>query len=140
MAFKFKHSLTVRFRDIDMLGHVNNAVYFTYLEEARTTFFKTLGYGVTNFRKECPIILARAECDYKSPSFFNETLDIHLGITEIKNASFTIAYDLSEQSSNRTVARASTVLVTYDYSLNKVIPIPKKLREDLEKFKSTGGS
>ena len=128
MGHSFKHSLMVRFRDVDMLGHVNNAVYFTYLEEARMAYLTSLGYRAKNFQKECPIILASASCDYKSAAFLNERLDIYTGVTEIKNASFVLSYEIKDQQTQRLVAEAKTVLVTYDYAAKKVIPIPPALR------------
>lgn len=134
MSSAFKHPLIVRFFDVDMLGHVNNAVYFTYLEEARMGFFTSMGYEAKNFQKECPVILAHAECDYLSPCFLNEKLDIILTIKEIRNASFTIEYEMKEHTSQRLIAKASTVLVTFDYHLKKVIPIPKSFREKLSSF------
>ena len=127
----FKHSLPVRFADVDMLGHVNNAVYFTYIEECRTTFFRSLGYKNNDFQKECPIILAHAECGFKSPAFFGENLDIQLRVGEIKNASFSFEYEIYEQKSKRLVAVAKTIQVTFNYAQMKVIPIPDTLRKKL---------
>lgn len=133
MSHGFKHSLIVRFRDIDMLGHVNNAVYFTYLEEARMKYFVTLGYEAKEFQEKCPVILAHAECDYKSPAYLHEILDIHMNVIEIKNASFVIEYEIKDQKTQRLVAKAKTILVTFDYETQKVIPIPTNLKEKIKK-------
>lgn len=135
MSFAFKHSLKVRFRDVDMLGHVNNAVYFTYLEESRVAFFGSLGYQADHFKTRCPIILAEASCQYKSPSYVDEMLDIYIRVSEIRNASFIMEYEIKEQRSDRLVAAAKTALVTFDYENQKVIPIPETLRKKLEEAK-----
>lgn len=130
----FHYSLEVQFRDIDMLGHTNNATYFSYLEEARIEWLKALGYEAKDFQTKCPVVVAHAACDYKSPSYLNEVLTLSLTIPEIKKASFTIAYDIREQKTNRLVAEAKTVLVTFDHLKKKVIPIPDALRAKLKEM------
>lgn len=129
---KHKHILIVRFKDVDALRHTNNAVYFSYLEEARMSYFKALGYTQEQFLTDCPFILAEASCQYKSPSFMGETLDIFCGVTEIKNASFMMEYEIKEQKTQRLVALGKTAQVTFDYKKSKVIPIPEELRKKIE--------
>lgn len=136
MGFKHKHTLTVRFSDIDMLGHTNNAVYFSYMEEARISYFKELGYDAKDFQKRCPIILAAASCDFKSPSFMTEELEIYLGITELKRSSFIMEYEIKEKSSQRLVALGKTTLVTYDFNNHKVISIPEDLKKKIESIEA----
>ncbi|MDP7295778.1 MAG: thioesterase family protein, partial [Vicinamibacterales bacterium] len=84
MPQTFHYSITVRFRDCDELGHVNNAVYFTYLEEARWAFFQHLqerlqahgwSQGV-DVPTQPGTILARAECDYRSEARYGDVLDV----------------------------------------------------------------
>ena len=68
-GFAFRHRLDVRFRDCDSMGHVNHAVYFTYLEQCRLTFWRQLtGDGSPHTR----VIVARAECDYRAPALFGD--------------------------------------------------------------------
>jgi acyl-CoA thioester hydrolase len=106
------------------MGHVNNAVYFTYLETARTQFF---------FQKlalpslaELPLILAEASCSYKSPARFGDKLTVSLGIGRIGRKSFDIHYQITAEN-GRLVAVAKTIMVTYDYEKGETIPIPPKL-------------
>src|SRR5438132_14375735 len=79
-SFRFHHRLQVRFRDCDLFGHVNNAVYFTYMEEARWAYWRELS-GDSHSR--LPLILARAECDFIRPVQPGERLDIWMGTTRI---------------------------------------------------------
>jgi acyl-CoA thioesterase FadM len=73
----YRHRLSVRFRDCDAMGHVNHAVYFTYLEQCRLTFWRELtGKGAPNTR----VIVARAECDYRAPAFFGDELEVRLWV------------------------------------------------------------
>ncbi len=132
MSFKHQHTLSVRFSDADMLAHTNNAVYFSYMEEARLSYFGKLGYEAKEFHKRCPFILASASCDFKSPSFITEELVVYLGVTEIRRSSFIMEYEIKEKSSQRLVALGKTTQVTYDFGNHKVMSVPQELREKIE--------
>jgi acyl-CoA thioester hydrolase len=107
------------------MGHVNNAVYFTYLETARTRFFyQKLALSTLT---ELPIILAEASCSYKSAVRFGETLVVGLGIARIGNKSFDIGYRITAED-GRLVAKAKTVMVAYDYEKANTIIIPDNLK------------
>ena len=111
------------------MGHVNHAVYFTYLETARTRFFfQKLGMSSLH---ELPIILAEARCSYRSASRFGENLVVELGIDRIGGKSFDIAYRITAED-GRLVAEAKTVMVAYDYEKEEAILIPANLRKLLQ--------
>src|SRR5262252_4450013 len=76
----YRHRLVVRFRDCDAMGHVNHAVYFTYLEQCRLTFWREMTGTPSPHTR---VIIARAECDYKSPAHFGDELDIALNVASI---------------------------------------------------------
>jgi acyl-CoA thioester hydrolase len=128
--FAFTHRLDVRFRDCDPMGHVNHAVYLTYLEQCRFRFWRHL--TGTPPGQRAGIIIARAEMDYRSPALPGETLDVGLNVAEIGRSSFTLTYEIDEVASGRRIADARTVLVTYDYEANAVVPVPPTIRELLE--------
>jgi acyl-CoA thioester hydrolase len=125
----FQLSVAVVFRDIDAMGHVNNAVYFTYMETARTTFF------INRLRladpQDLPVIVAEATCTYLSPLRLGDTLQIHLGVSRIGRRSFDLSYRMSA-GDDRLVARAKTAMVAYDYQLRAAIPIPVQLKTLLD--------
>ena len=138
MALKFKHTLNVRWRDADGLAHTNNSVYFTYFEEARLAYIMALQGGLNpDIKRTFNFIVARAECDFKSPSYVNEKLDVYIGVTHMKNASFIMDYEVKSQKDNRLVAQGKTVLVSYDYVKNKVTPIPPEMRKSIEEFEKS---
>jgi acyl-CoA thioester hydrolase len=128
----FLHRLDVRFRDCDAQGHVNNAVFFTYLEQCRLNFWRALTGGSTS--PHARVIVARAECDYRAPAFFGDSLEVRLTVGEIGRSSFVLAYAIDNVGSGRRVADAKTVMVTYDYALGRSMPIPSETRELLERF------
>jgi acyl-CoA thioester hydrolase len=125
LEFPFVHWLTVRFRDLDSLGHVNNAVYATYLESARIDFYQHLtGLPL----EQLNIILAELTISYKAPAFFNDSLAIGVRIGSFGTKSFTMEYVIARASDEALIASGRSVLVTYDYKAGKTMPVPDDLR------------
>jgi acyl-CoA thioester hydrolase len=134
----FIHRLDVRFRDCDPMGHVNNAVYLTYLEQTRFNHWRSLwGFGAPQTPPEMPgVILARVEADYKRPARYGDTLEIRLLVTNIGRSSFRYEYEVVDEQ-GRTVLTAATVQVMYDYAAGKPVPIPDGIRRLLEVHKTS---
>jgi acyl-CoA thioester hydrolase len=133
----YRHRLSVRFRDCDAMGHVNHAVYFTYLEQCRLTFWRELtGKGAPNTR----VIVARAECDYREPAYFGDELEVRLRVGDIGRSSFGLEYEIVHAESSRLVATGKTMMVSYDYAAGKSIPLPDAARALLDQLKGSDGS
>jgi acyl-CoA thioester hydrolase len=126
----FVHRLTVRFRDCDMMGHVNHAVYFTYMEESRFAPWRSLGGG--NGLPGAGTIMVHAECDYRAPCFVYDELEVRLTIGDIGRSSFAFLYEIVKITTSQRVAEGKTVNVTFDYSAGRTIPIPDTTRKLLE--------
>ena len=122
----------VRFRDTDAMGHVNNAVFVTYLEVARQTYWKRL--DATAGYERVPFILAHVSIDFRSPVRVGEVVRVHLRTTWVGRSSFGMQYELRERDSGRLVAEATTTQVTYDYTQHRPIPVPDGLRRSLEQI------
>lgn len=125
----FIHRIDARFRDCDPMGHVNNAVYFTYLEQARFHHWRSLwGFGTPQLPPGLPgVIMARAEMDYLRAVRYGETLEIRLRVAELGRTSFKYDYEIAD-ADGHVVARARTVQVMYDYASEKPVPIPDEIR------------
>ena len=122
----------MRFRDCDPLGHVNNAVYLTYLEQARLHCWRALwGFGEPGSRVP-GVIMARAEIDYLMPAHYGQTLEIRIDLAAIGRTSFTYDYEIVDEQ-NRSVASARTVQVMCDYATAKPVPIPDEIRHKMLK-------
>lgn len=119
--FPFVHRETVRFRDLDALGHVNNAVYLTYLEQARVAFLRPQNADYTE------MILARCEIDFRAQVSLGETVEIALAPTRVGTKSFELSYEM--KVGERLVAEAKTVLVAYDYERSESRPLPEAWRK-----------
>jgi acyl-CoA thioester hydrolase len=125
----FSHRLEVRFRDCDAMGHTNNAVYLTYLEQARLAHWRSLwGLGTPQTPSAAPgVILARVEADYRRPSRYGDTLDVRLRVVEIGRTSFRYEYEIVDVQ-GRVVLTAKSVQVMYDYTAERPVPIPDPIR------------
>jgi acyl-CoA thioester hydrolase len=119
----FVHRETVRFRDLDSLGHMNNAVYATFIEQARLAFLTPNGADVEN------MILARLEIDFRSPVELGETVEITVTPIRVGTKSFELGYVLS--AGDRIVAEAKTVLVAYDYTAARSVELPAEWKRRL---------
>ena len=122
-GFDFVHRETVRFRDLDSLGHVNNAVFLTYLEEARIAYLVPLGAEASD------MILARVEIDFRAPLLIDDELEIGVRPARIGTKSFDLEYEV--RSGDTLAAEAKTVLVSYDYAARRPVDLPESWREAL---------
>ena len=90
---KVEHEIEVRFRDIDSMGHVNNAVYLSYFEQARMAWFKKLVGSEWNWI-DAGILVARHEIDYKSPVSLNDNITISTWCESMGTSSLVMAYEI----------------------------------------------
>lgn len=131
----YTHRVEVRFADCDPLGHVNHAMYLTYLEQARFGLWRRLwgftGETAMTAAGGAGLILARAECDYKAAATYGDTLDVHIRLEGIGRTSFTYAYDIVDVATGRLMATARTVLVLYDYRSATPVVIDDERRAKL---------
>ena len=123
--------MSVPFSDIDMMGHVNNARYFTYFETVRAEHM----YNLTNGRdaQGLGVIIARAEIDYKSPARWLDILLVKMRTTAVGNSSWTYEYEIVDEKAGKQVAVGKTVQVAYDYKRRTPVPIPEDMKEKLLK-------
>ncbi len=129
------HRLIVRFRDCDPLGHANNAVYLTYLEQARFTLWRAqLGYvaraGEGGRRGE-GMIMARAEIDFRAQARYGDELDVRIDLAAVGRSSFTYAYEIASVPGGQIVATARTVQVWYDYDQSRSVPMSDEMKRQL---------
>lgn len=120
--------IQVRWRDMDATGHVNNAVYFTYWEMARTAYllktFKVREPGVTTFA------VATIRCDFLSQVTAIEELEVGIRLPRVGRSSFDFEYELRGQDGRR-IATASSVQVLFDYRTQEKVPITDEWLEKI---------
>lgn len=131
LKFHVHCPVEVRFRDCDAMGHVNNAVYLTYLEQARFAYWKAADIG--RLAGEVSYIIARVEIDFRSPAVTGELLDVAVAITGLGRASFKMAYEI-RGGGGRLVATAKSVQVAYDYAAGRTVPLPEAIKRRVREF------
>jgi len=130
-AFRHRTTLQVRFRDIDAFGHVNNAVFFSYVEFARIRYLLDVLEPDHPFDK-LPLILARVELDFRSPITFGEDVTVGTRTDRVGRTSFGMRHFMTAGTEGRLVGEANTVLVTYDYAAARPIRVPADWRRRFE--------
>ena len=130
--FSVVHELVPRFRDTDAMGHINNAVYVTYLEVARQEYWRRMT-GTTNYGR-VPFILAHVTIDFRSEALVNEVLLLKCRCEWVGAKSFAFRYEIRERDTGRLAIEATTVQVCYDYGTKQSIAMPDELKHALETF------
>jgi acyl-CoA thioester hydrolase len=130
-AWAYRHRLAVRFRDCDAMGHVNHAVYFTYLEQCRLMFWREVTGAASPHTR---VIIARAECDYRAPAHFGDELEVRVRVGAIGRSSFRLDYEIVGAPSGVQLATGMTVMVAYDYTTARSMPLPDETRALLQRL------
>ena len=120
--------IQVRFSDIDVMGHVNNAVYLSYFEMARVIFFSELLGEQWDWKKD-GVLLRKNEIEYIKPLLLHEQPEIFIYTNKIGNKSFELGYELKVLGEIRTTG--SSVLVSFDSTKMLTTELPQKLKEVL---------
>ena len=135
--FKYSTPIHIRFSDMDAFGHVNNAVYLTYFEIARGDYWRNIIEWDWN---EHGIILGRSEINYLKPIFPNDEIACYVRTTRIGNSSFDVMHVLVKitPAGEEICTTGKTVCISYDYSANKSISIPKAERFKMIEYDEPG--
>ena len=126
-----KSIIPLRFRDLDGMGHVNNAVYLSYIEVARMDFWKE--YFSVKEPYDFPFILARVEIDYRRAlEIKDEAAHIEIAVSRIGNGSWDFHYLIRDLKETAVFAEAKSIQVAFDYNQKQTVMIPGNIRKVLD--------
>ncbi len=131
-----KTPIQIRFKDVDALGHVNNANHLTFFELARIRYFDDVIGEEIDWEK-AGMILARATVDYKNPVYLHDKVFVYTSFVKTGTTSFELAYRLvrEEKDGKETeLATGTSVLVCYSYKENKPVKVPADWAEKMRAF------
>src|SRR4051812_14599623 len=111
-----KSLIVPRYSDMDSFGHINNACYLTYFEEARISFMNS----IVNWKYDWSsngVIVARIEIDYVMPTNFRDEIYVYTSCSKIGTKSFTLEYKMVKMQDGKEVvlSKGNSVLVMFDY-------------------------
>ncbi|MFN2151192.1 MAG: acyl-CoA thioesterase [Anaerolineales bacterium] len=135
-VFRFYHPIEVRYGDLDPQGHLNNAKYLTYMEQARIAYVHHLGIWQGGSFLDIGVILAEARLTFKAPIQWGQPIQVGVRVNRLGNKSFDVLYTIEDAQSGIEHANGMTVQVTYDYHAHQTIPIPDHWREIITQFES----
>ncbi len=130
--YPVKMRVKARFRDSDLLGHVNNSVYSTYFESGRLEYWSQLKGGLSF--ENWPFILARSEIDFLAEAHVGDEMTLGIRIARMGNKSFDLEYFLVRDADHKPIARGRSVQVMFDYATKKTLPISDDTRALVEAF------
>ncbi|HEV3486229.1 MAG TPA: thioesterase family protein [Vicinamibacterales bacterium] len=141
--FRYEHRIEVRFVDTDAFGHINNAVYLSYLEAARAGYYEAVigtPFGTGERAAEHTFVIAEAHVYYRAPAFFGERLFVGCRFAWMGRSSFGLEYRVRAEQSvvagPRVVADGTTVQVMFDVERNRVTRMPADLMELFETYEA----
>lgn len=126
----YETRIPVRFRDIDAMGHVNNAVYATYFEQARADYFRdVLGEALT----DVDTVLVSLSVDYRRPIEPDQTVTVAVEVDRLGESSITMTYEIVRED-GATAAEGETVQVAFDPAAETSRPLPEEWRTTITEY------
>lgn len=123
-------SVRVRTYELDSFGHVNNAHYLHYLEEARSEFLKQIGLSFDDFaRLGVHLVIVESHVKYVSPARYGDEIEIKGRFRDVKAVSLVIEYTLTERGTGRLIARAETRGAFVDPVTGRPVRAPEPFRK-----------
>jgi acyl-CoA thioester hydrolase len=132
--FKIVVPVVVQWGDCDMLGHVNNTVYFRWYETSRIAYFQEIGLWSEDKAERIGPILAAVNCNFLKQVTFPDTIRIGGRVTRIGKSSMTVEHKIYSESQEAIVAQGESIIVVFDYAKNVPHPVPMPVREAISKI------
>ena len=133
--FRYHFPLRVRFAETDMQGIVFNGHYLTYIDTAVTEYLRHLSYPYQEMVKSgCDFVLARVSCDFRSPAHFDDPLEVHTRVVELKTRSFVVQFEIYREGETAPLFTASSVYVGIDPATKRPLPLPEQFRQIVRTF------
>jgi acyl-CoA thioester hydrolase len=133
--FHFYHPIEVRYGDLDPQGHVNNAKFLTYFEQARLAYLVQRGLFTTDQSfMEIGIILADVHITYLAPVYYGQNIKVGVHVAKLGNKSMTWEQNVVDADTGKELAKGEVVVVAYNYKEESTISIPQEWREKISQF------
>lgn len=136
MSFPFRTSWRVRFNEVDLQGVVHHTQIVTYLEIARVEYWRSLGISYRAMRDEgYEFIINKVAVEYKKPLYFDEVIEVSVGVKSLARASFVLEYKIRKENGELAI-EAQTGLLCSKVGTGKPAPLPEKYKDVLGRTES----
>jgi acyl-CoA thioester hydrolase len=132
--FNFFHPIEIRYGDIDAQRHVNNARYFSFMEQARARYLQNLGLWQGQDFDTIGIILAEQRCKYFEPILYDQEIHVGVRVARLGKKSMDTEYVIQVPNSQSVLAFGEAILVAYSYEEGRSIPVPDTWRRAIVEF------
>lgn len=129
------HQQVVAWGDMDALGHVNNVIYYRYIESARIHYMDQIRMMQQSFST----VVASNQCKYMRPVFYPDTLKIGVRVEEIRNSAFRMHYILWSEQQQAVVASAEAIMVCVNSESMQKMPLPESIRQRILALENSVG-
>jgi len=129
--FKFRHSVEVRFRDLDAMGHAHHTLPLIYLEEARAAYWREVAGRTTV--GEIDYVMAEITVRFHKRIYWPGRLDVGLCVSRIGSKSFDMEFEITDQA-GEVMAEGRTVQVGYDYKSSRAVEMQGDVRKKIEEY------
>lgn len=129
------HQQVVAWGDMDALGHVNNVMYYRYIESARIHYMDQIKMMQQSFSS----VVASNQCKYMRPVFYPDTLKIGVRVEEIRNSAFRMHYILWSEQQQAIVASAEAIMVCVNSESMQKMPLPESIRQRILALENSVG-
>jgi acyl-CoA thioester hydrolase len=128
----------VAWGDMDANGHVNNVIYFRYIEHARLRYFDALGFLQMQVETGIGPILAWTDCRFRRPLSYPDTVSIGTRIRDIEADRFVMDALIVSHNLKQVAAEGQQRVVVYDYRRQQKAPLPEVIRQRIADFEGQG--
>ena len=128
--FKNRLPIQVRFSDVDVVGHVNNIVYFAYYDTGKAAFMTELRGRKISW-KEVDTVVANVDCAFIAPIFYGENIEVLTTCMGVYDKSFKLLQMLRNSDTEEVKSICETIMVSFDSSTQTSAPLSNEWREKL---------
>ncbi|MCM1319614.1 MAG: acyl-CoA thioesterase [Muribaculaceae bacterium] len=135
---QFKHhvDLQIRFNDIDILGHLNNTVYFSFYDTGKAYYLEAVEGGHINWQR-VESVVANVDCAFINPIFFGTEIEVYTKCEHLGERSFTLFQMIADKKTDEIKSVCRSIMVSIDPDTKRSVPLPRKWREGITAYENT---
>lgn len=135
-AYRCRSQAIIRFNDIDILGHLNNTVYFSLFDTAKADYLQKVMRGEVDWRR-VESVIGTVNCTFINSCFYGEPLDIYTRCEDISNKTYTLRQVLINRDTEELKAICTTIMVSYDPDSHRSTEVSQRFRTAVEEYENT---